>query len=163
MTPRQITIIKIYAIFTTIFAVILFVFLAANNNPSKQTTQTTKENPYEISLTRIRKNLSNKSLLIDVRTPEEYANSHAQTAINLPLSDIQGGITPKSDKSEIIYVYCRSGKRATTAKLELERQGFRHVINLGGLVDWRKLGGKITSKEPIIKNNACKNSGENGC
>ncbi len=81
--------------------------------------------------------------LIDVREPSEYSAGHADGAINVPLSEIQENKLSKISKSKPIYVYCRTGKRATTAKTTLEKAGYKNVTNLGGLSDWQDDGGKV--------------------
>lgn len=81
--------------------------------------------------------------LIDVRTPAEFADGHAQAAINWPLDQIQSGQTPQITKDHQIFVYCRSGNRSAAAKQLLERQGFADITNLGGLPDVQKAGFEI--------------------
>lgn len=86
---------------------------------------------------------SSKGQLIDVREPSEYLDGHATGAINVPLSDIMGGKDFGVDKNQPIYVYCRSGARATQAKIKLEKDGYKKVINIGAVSNWEKDGGKI--------------------
>jgi len=83
--------------------------------------------------------------LIDVRTPEEFAASHAQDAINIPLASIQAGDFSKIDKGKSLYLYCRTGNRAGQAKIILEKAGYKNITNIGGLLDWQKQGGAVVS------------------
>ncbi len=85
--------------------------------------------------------------LIDVRTPEEFAESHAKNAINLPLVDIQHGIYPNIARNQPIYVYCRTGSRARQAVRILEQNGFINTTDIGSLADWQKQGGEVVSSE----------------
>ena len=78
--------------------------------------------------------------IIDVRTPEEYATSHAESAILLPIQDIERGKLPQGKKSDPIALYCRSGNRSSQAKIMLEKQGYTNVTDLGGLSDLKKNG-----------------------
>ncbi|HGG57887.1 MAG TPA: rhodanese-like domain-containing protein, partial [Nannocystis exedens] len=81
------------------------------------------------------------AVLLDVRTPEEFAEGHVDGAINIPhdqvdaraaeIDELQGG-----DKAKPIVVYCRSGRRASIAKQSLMDGGRSQVTNLGGLTDW---------------------------
>lgn len=81
------------------------------------------------------------ALLLDVRTPQEYSQSHIEGARNFPVQTLpsqldeiqalQGG-----DKSKPIVVYCTVGARAARAKQILTMGGFSKVINLGGISDW---------------------------
>ena len=89
---------------------------------------------------------NNTALLIDVREPDEFAEGHAENAKNIPLGDIEAGKLTEANKTVKIYVYCRSGKRAGVAKTALEKQGYTNVENLGGLSDWREIGGR-TAKQ----------------
>ena len=89
---------------------------------------------------------NNTALLIDVREPDEFAVGHAENAKNIPLGDIEAGKLTEATKTVKIYVYCRSGKRAGVAKTALEKQGYTNVENLGGLSDWREIGGR-TAKQ----------------
>lgn len=80
------------------------------------------------------------ALVLDVRTPEEYAESHATRAINLPLQEIQTGTLPKVAKDSEIVVYCRSGNRSAQAVALLKQAGFTNLQDLGG-VDAAKAAG----------------------
>ncbi len=82
-------------------------------------------------------------VLVDVREPSEYLDGHADGAINVPLGDILAGKSFGVDKDRPIQVYCRSGIRAGQAKSKLEKDGYKNVKSIGGLVDWEKSGGKV--------------------
>lgn len=76
---------------------------------------------------------------IDVRSAEEYASGHVEGASNIPYTEITariGEIT--GDKDDLIYVYCRSGRRSGIAQQALREAGHTNVINLGGLEDARQ-------------------------
>lgn len=74
-------------------------------------------------------------LLVDVRTPEEYASGHIPTAINIPVTEI-GSRPPTKDLSALIIVYCRSGSRSGMAQRTLQEMGYRNVINFGSVYKW---------------------------
>ena len=93
---------------------------------------------------KIKDDLNNGALLVDVRTPEEYAESHAESAISLPYDQIVSGTYPTQDKNAKIYVYCRSGKRAGTALNALKQAGYADAASLTSLENWQKLGGAIS-------------------
>ncbi|MGV6989019.1 rhodanese-like domain-containing protein [Testudinibacter sp. P80/BLE/0925] len=74
-----------------------------------------------------------QALLIDVREADEFAAGHLQSAVNIPYAQIGAQISRlTTDKTQAIYVYCRSGRRSALAKAELEKLGYRNVQNLGG-------------------------------
>ena len=79
---------------------------------------------------------SAEQYLIDVRTPAEYAEAHADGAINIPVEDVAAKISEvTADKDADIYVYCRSGRRAGVAQETLAGLGYKKVTNLGTLAD----------------------------
>lgn len=71
-------------------------------------------------------------MLIDVRTPPEYAGGHYPNAINHELDLMMQGVFPDVPPNTEIQVYCRSGNRSGMAKQLLERFGFTNVTNIGG-------------------------------
>jgi len=76
-------------------------------------------------------------ILVDVRTPEEYASGHIPTAINIPNTEI-GSRPPTQDLSALIIVYCRSGNRSGQAQQVLQGMGYTNVVNFGPVSKWRK-------------------------
>lgn len=76
------------------------------------------------------------SIIIDVRTPEEFATGHVDGAININLqaaefTDLIGQLDPAGN----YFVYCRSGNRSTQAAEYMTSVGFTNVTNLGGYQD----------------------------
>ena len=74
------------------------------------------------------------ALVIDVRSPGEYASGHVQGALNLPLERVAqdiGRVAP--DKSLPVLMYCLSGGRSGSACRVLQQLGYQQVIN-GGAV-----------------------------
>ena len=90
---------------------------------------------------------SSKTQLVDVRTEQEYKAGHLSGAINVPLADIQKGSLSKLDKNSSIKLYCRSGRRASEAKIILERAGFNHVTNIGGISDLQTKGSVVCKSD----------------
>ena len=77
---------------------------------------------------------AHQAILIDVRTPEEYAAGHAAQAILAPYDTIEQKIASIApDKKQKIYLYCRSGRRSTIAAETLKNLGYTNIVNLGGL------------------------------
>lgn len=72
--------------------------------------------------------MTTKRLVIDVREAWEYAASHVNGAINIPLDQIASSKDmPKTD-AEII-LYCNSGNRSGVAEQILRSNGYKHVAN----------------------------------
>ena len=73
------------------------------------------------------------SIMIDVRTPDEYRDGHIEGAVSIPLVSIPATAARRlPDKDAPIYAYCLSGARSSQACRELERQGYTNVVNMGG-------------------------------
>lgn len=69
-----------------------------------------------------------KTVVIDVRTPEEYQVNHPSGAINIPHSSIVNSIASKGvSKQDSIKLYSRSGNRADLAKNALQAAGYQDV------------------------------------
>jgi phage shock protein E len=78
------------------------------------------------------------ALIIDVRTPGEFASGHIEGAINIPYDIIDKKIEKHAtDRSRSILVYCRSGNRSTHAKQTLKSMGYTQVSN-GGSFDYMR-------------------------
>lgn len=78
------------------------------------------------------------AVVVDVRTPEEYAGGHLPTAVNLPVQTFAPADVDKltgGDKSKPVVVYCASGKRSAKAKAALDAAGYTNVVNGGGYDD----------------------------
>ena len=80
------------------------------------------------------------ALVVDVRTPGEFAGGHAEGAINIPYDVISreiGNAAP--DKEQAIVLYCHSGARAAAAKRALAREGYTNVVNAATLGNMQKI------------------------
>ena len=75
------------------------------------------------------------NVVIDVRTPEEFASGHVDGAINIPYDTISAKLPAlsKIDKNENILLYCRSGRRSAIAKQSLAELGYRKLQDGGGI------------------------------
>lgn len=83
---------------------------------------------------------SEPGIVLDVRTPGEFAEGIIDNAVNM---DMNGENFEKQietlDKNKTIYVYCRSGKRGTTAMNIMKEKGFKKIYNLeGGILAWKE-------------------------
>lgn len=76
-------------------------------------------------------------VLLDVRTPDEFAEGHIPSAVNLDYRSIMSGIDEIASPNDKIFVYCRSGHRSLIAARYLEEIGFTQVTNIGGILDWK--------------------------
>ncbi|WP_212631653.1 rhodanese-like domain-containing protein [Pseudomonas sp. KB-10] len=74
----------------------------------------------------------NDSLVIDVRSAEEFAQGALPGAIRIGHDEIAAQIASVApDKDRPLVLYCRSGRRSALAQQRLEQLGYRQVINAG--------------------------------
>ena len=77
-------------------------------------------------------------IILDVRTPEEFAEKHIPNAINVPNENIgTDEISQLPDKDQLIMVYCRSGRRSKGAAEKLTVLGYTNIVEFGGIIDWK--------------------------
>ena len=120
---------KFHSIF---LAIIGFVVLSCNGQNSKEIkTIDSKAFAEKMAAT------PNPQIL-DVRTPEEFTSDHIDNAKNINwlgttfISDVE-----KLDKSQPVFVYCKSGGRSQKAAEKLNQLGFKTIYQLdGGMLKW---------------------------
>ena len=77
-------------------------------------------------------------IILDVRRPDEYAEGHIPGAINVPNEEIgTANISELPDKSQLILVYCRSGRRSKEAAEKLAALGYTNIVEFGGILDYK--------------------------
>ena len=81
------------------------------------------------------KNILESATVIDVRTPEEFSDSHYPNAINIPLNELPQRLGEIKELKQPIVAYCRSGNRSGMAVSILKQSGLTDVYNGGGLSD----------------------------
>lgn len=84
--------------------------------------------------------------LIDIRTPQEFAEGHLKNASNINFYDNNfAAEMAKLDKTKDVYIYCRSGGRSGKASKQLEKMGFSKVYDLkGGYKNWENNNLEVT-------------------
>lgn len=80
--------------------------------------------------------LAQGALLLDVRTPGEFAPNHIKGAKNIPVQSLASRLSELPDKSKPIVVYCQSGMRSSSAASLLSKQGYT-AHDLGGIGNWQ--------------------------
>jgi phage shock protein E len=75
------------------------------------------------------------ALVVDVRTPDEFADGAYPGAINIPLAALQARMNELEPRDRPIVLYCASGARSAQAARLLKQAGFTDFINAGGLSD----------------------------
>ena len=91
--------------------------------------------------------MSKSVVLVDVRTPKEYAEGHLQGATNIAWGDdFEKQWNAAGIKKRVtVAVYCRSGRRSSAAASELVKMGYKVIELKGGIQAWGKAG------KPVVK------------
>ncbi|WP_129641285.1 rhodanese-like domain-containing protein [Peristeroidobacter agariperforans] len=86
-------------------------------------------------------------LILDVRTPEEFAAGHVPGAINIPYTHLPSRISEVADAADKdIVLYCTIGVRAEKGAERLRENGFQKLLHLDGdMKAWE------TQKRPLEK------------
>jgi len=85
--------------------------------------------------------MNDGAILVDVRTPGEYAGGHIKGSRNIPLQSLTQNLS-KLPKDKVIITCCASGMRSGSAKSTLQANGYNEVYNRGG---WAGLQRKTAS------------------
>ena len=78
-----------------------------------------------------------KAVLLDVRTKQEYESGHIENSENIPLQQIEKVLAKITDKNTPLFVYCQSGARSSSATSTLKQMGYLNVANIGGISSYR--------------------------
>jgi phage shock protein E len=81
--------------------------------------------------------IENGAVIIDVRTPGEFAGGHVKGSVNIPLDRIEGNISKIKGYKKPIVVCCASGMRSSNAKRVLIKNGLEEVYDGGS---WMSIG-----------------------
>jgi phage shock protein E len=81
-------------------------------------------------------------VIVDVRTPGEFASGHIPGAINIPYDQMEARVSEIiAYKDEPVVMYCRSGRRSGIAAPVLVAQGFASLALLeGDMPGWDRAG-----------------------
>ena len=84
-------------------------------------------------------------ILLDVRTPAEFAEGHLQGAINIDYNnDGFAAALDTLDKNKQYEVYCRSGHRSGESAEMMSKKGFKKIYDLeGGILKWQEKGYEV--------------------
>ncbi|MFC1748660.1 rhodanese-like domain-containing protein [Pseudomonadota bacterium] len=128
---------KIIRLLSSTFALITCIVLL--NISAADTSPTSISAP---KLQELLKSESNDMLLLDVRSPREYAQGHISTALNIPHTVLGKNIYKIDNyKNKPVIIYCRSGVRAGIASQILSDAGFSKLLHLSGDMNgWHAAG-----------------------
>jgi len=76
-------------------------------------------------------------IIVDVRTPAEYAGGAVKGSLNIPLASLSGQLS-KIKKDKPIITCCASGMRSSSARSLLLANGYKEVYNGGSWFNLKK-------------------------
>jgi len=91
--------------------------------------------PFEKPKHNARELVAQGALLLDVRTPAEFAEHHVAGSVNIPVQELSGRLQDVGPKTRPVVVYCRSGARSASAAQQLKRAGYE-VCDIGGIANY---------------------------
>jgi len=113
---------------------ILKKILGKTNKKKLDGTRNLKEIEYEELYKLIKSHANIK--LVDVRSPQEFAENRITSAINIPLYNIRrDAVRYLPNKNDTIILYCQSGSRSKKGCAILEELGYTDLYNLKGGMD----------------------------
>lgn len=110
---------------------------AEQSNSNGAAKKAEKPKYHKISSKEAMEMMDKNTVILDVRTREEYNQGHIPKAVALPANQIMrkaASALPKKD--QVILVYCYSGGRSRPAAKALVRMGYTRVYDFGGLIRW---------------------------
>ncbi|MGN0983673.1 MAG: rhodanese-like domain-containing protein [Gemmiger sp.] len=93
--------------------------------------------PYDINEGLLRFQATPGAVLLDVRTPQEYAAGHLPGSWNLPVEELDRAPEMVPDQRTPLFLYCRSGARSHRAAERLRRMEYQQVCSIGGVNAYR--------------------------
>ena len=143
--------IKINYLFAALFS-LLFIACQPEETVSQENDQTVQtEQSSAVSITNSEWKASIEEypgVILDVRTENEYLQGHIEGSklVDITSSEFMVEIEALSlDKTQPVYLYCRSGSRSKKAMALLKDQGFTKIYELDdGIMGWQEEGYEIT-------------------
>ena len=81
----------------------------------------------------LKQKVAEAKYVFDVRSQGEWDQGHLDHAFHVDYMELPGRIQEfVQDKNETIYVYCASGGRSGIAQQQLQKMGYKNVVNAGG-------------------------------
>ena len=121
-------------------AAVLAGCIQKTNKEQTEATQVNIGTYYQISQDEAKRIMDEESdyIIVDAREQSEYDEGHIKGAIVIPYTEIeQKAEALLPNKTQLILVYCRSGRRSKIAAQSLANMGYKNVKEFGGIIDWQ--------------------------
>ncbi len=134
---------KILTIFVLAAAITTAGCSSTGNNQTEtssqppQTIESVEEGTFaNVDVNEAKKLIEQGITVVDVRTPQEFAEGHIPNAKLIPLQELETRLNEFS-KDEKYLIVCRSGNRSAQASEILVQNGMKHIYNMsGGMNEW---------------------------
>jgi rhodanese-related sulfurtransferase len=128
-------------------AIVTTVLLVSANVAVAQQHAAVDASARQISAEQLQKTLGKNSMVIDVRSPQEFARGHIPGAVNIPLDELAGKLEEmKISKNITLVTTCEHGGRSSRAAVQLQKLGYR-TASFCTLDSWKKCGYKIETSD----------------
>ena len=121
-------------------AAVLAGCIQKTNKEQTEATQVNIGTYYQITQEEAKRIMDEESdyIIVDAREQSEYDEGHIKGAIVIPYTEIeQKAEKLLPNKTQLILVYCRSGRRSKIAAQSLANMGYKNVKEFGGILDWQ--------------------------
>ena len=121
-------------------AAVLAGCIQKTNKEQTEATQVNIGTYYQITQDEAKRIMDEESdyIIVDAREQSEYDEGHIKGAIVIPYTEIeQKAEELLPNKTQLILVYCRSGRRSKIAAQSLANMGYKNVKEFGGIIDWQ--------------------------
>jgi rhodanese-related sulfurtransferase len=95
------------------------------------------QGPVRIDAQEAHQLVADGAVLLDVRSPQEFASQHLADAVNIPVGQLKGKLDEVRQFARPVVVYCASGMRSRKAKRILENAEIQDIHDLGPLSRWQ--------------------------
>lgn len=106
--------------------------------PSDEAANTKAQQTTRSLSAQARQAVADGALLLDVRTPDEFAQGHVSGAVNIPVDQLRARLDEVGAKERTIVLYCRSGRRSATAATMLKTAGYQSLLDIGPMDAWHQ-------------------------
>ena len=129
-----------------VLAAVIIAVILLQKGPSATAAETLADSlPANISVSDANQRFTEGAFLLDVRTPEEWNESHVDGAVLIPLNELDARVSELPTDQDILII-CRSGNRSASARDLLRGYGLKRTTSInGGINAWSSSGLPVVS------------------
>lgn len=123
------------------------------NNAAMVALNTLNGDLEKVPVTKARELVENEAVMIDVRSPEAFAQGHVKGAINIPVAQFRDRLV-EIPKNQTVYLYCRSGQFSYNMYRVLANKGYENISTIEGsflgLSEYEYFNDQMLDRESIL-------------